>query len=391
MQQVSSSGNLKRVLSPAAQMSDNDDSDIVANKKGTLPMIPPTFNLDRRTRTFKEKYIDPNVGLILLVVSYFFSSSMVVSTKVLETDPGSETKIQPLQILAVRMSITYLGCLLYMYINRNTIPDVPFGERSVRKWLILRGCMGFFSVFGTYFSLMYLSISDSTLIMFLEPSLIIVMAWLFLNERIQRMEIVGCVVSLIGVVLIVRPPFLFGPATFDPDSDQSVESRNPRERLLATLVAVWGTVGMGSVYIIIRHIGDRAHAIMNVSYFSLVTFVVSIVGILVIPSMRFQIPHTWKEWILFANLGVSGFYHQFLLTLGIQRERAGRGSLITYTLLVYALFWDIFLYHHFPPLWSWCGMFLIVGSTVYVVKMKMDDAEQDGTGEALEMTRMTSS
>lgn len=372
MQQVSSDANLKKVFSKEIDQYDISDDEL--RHDPPVPIIPTapttTFNLERRQFTFRERYIEPNMGLLFLVGSYFFSSLMVVSTKVLETNPDTETKIKPLQILVVRMAITYIGTLIYMYCYRTTIPYVPFGDPTMRKWLLLRGCMGFFSVFGTYFSLMYISISDSVLITFLEPSLIILLAWLILREHVQKMEFVGCFVSLMGVILIIRPPFLFGTPT---SVDTAVESSNPRDRLVATLVALWGAFGMASVYIIIRYIGNRAHAIMNVSYFSLVTLVVSMVGIILIPSMRFQMPHSIKEWFLFLNLGISGFAHQMLLTLGIQKERAGRGSLITYTQLIYALLWDVLLYHHLPNIWSWCGMVLIIGSTLYVVKIKLDE------------------
>lgn len=374
MQQVSSDIDLKRVFSKDPNNQKFSDDSIYIN---SFTHSPPTFNLERRHLTFKERYIDPNMGLLLLLASYFFSSLMVVSTKVLETNPNTDTKIKPLQILVVRMAITYVGTLIYMYLYRESISYVPFGDPSVRKWLILRGFMGFFSVFGTYFSLMYISISDSVLITFLEPSLIIILAWLILREKVQRIEFVGCFVSLIGVVLILRPPFLFGtPETVDT----VVESSNPRERLIATLVALWGAFGMASVYIIIRFIGNKAHAIMNVSYFSLVTLLIALIGIIFIPSMKFQMPHNLKEWLLFLNLGISGFCHQLLLTLGIQKERAGRGSLIAYTQLIYALLWDVILYSHLPSLWSWCGMILIIGSTLYIVKSKIDeDAVKFGT------------
>ncbi|CCK72132.1 DMT family transporter KNAG_0J00490 [Huiozyma naganishii CBS 8797] len=360
------------------------------------------FNLERvsRWQQFKEKYVDTNVGLILLVVAQFFNTLMIVSTKLLETNPVAGQKIKPLQILVVRMAITYIGCLVYMYVNRATVKYVPFGDPKVRKWLILRGCTGFFGVFGSYFSLMYLSISDSVLISFLSPSITILLAWAVLRERIHRYEVAGCFVSLLGVVLIIRPPFLFGVDALDSSADPSpVESHHPRDRLIATLVALLGCFGMSCVYIIIRFIGDRAHAIMSVSYFSLITLIVSIIGVLTIPSMKFQMPHSSKEWLLFANLGISGFCFQLMLTMGIQRERAGRGSLITYTQLVYAIFWDVWLYHHPPSIWSVCGMFIIIGSTLYVVRLKnsgptvSDDADTPSTvseqdGDELEAQRL---
>lgn len=379
MQSVSSDSNLKRVFSGPQQQQEDDSTpwvDSSSSREGLSDgqktnHIPTTFNLNRLQHiSFKQKYIDPNIGLLFLAGAYLFNSSMVVSTKVLEGDPHEETTIKPLQILLVRMTITYLGTLVYMYMYRNTIPCIPFGEPHMRKWLALRGFLGFISVFGTYFSLMYISISDAVLITFLEPSLIIILAWLILKERVQKMEFVGCLVSFIGVILIVRPPFLFGSST---TVDTGVESNNPAEKLFAALVALLGAFAMAGVYIVIRYLGNQVDAIMNVSYFALVTVIVSLVGIIMIPSMKFQIPRTFKEWTLFINLGISGFCLQLLLTLGIQRERAGRGSLVTYTQLIYSIFWDAVLYKHFPSTWSGCGMFLIIGSTMYVLGLRSDN------------------
>lgn len=340
--------------------------------------IRTTFNLDRHSKweQFKVKYIEPNHGLLLLTVSHFFHSLMVVSTKLLETDPTILSEITPLQILVIRMSITYLGTLIYMFYYKSEIKYVPFGDPAIRKWLILRGCMGFFGVFGTYFAVMYLSISDAVLISFLAPSLTIILAWVVLKERVHTFEFIGGLVSLLGVILIVRPPFLFGSSGESSDISKG-ESQNPKERLLATTVALFGVIGLSSVYVLIRFIGNRAHAIMNVSYFSLIALTISGLGIILIPSMRLQIPQTSKEWFLYTVLGISGFAHQLLLTFGIQMERAGRGSLIAYTQLIYAIIWDVTLYHHWPSIWSWCGMFVIIGSTLYVIKLRSNMEESE--------------
>lgn len=320
--------------------------------------------------SFIEKHIKPNAGIILLIIAQFFNSLMVVSTKVLETNPSADSHIKPLQILLVRMGITYLGALIFMYFNRKTVKHAPFGDPSVRKYLIMRGTCGFFGVFGMYFALMYLSISDAVLITFLSPTLAIILAWVVLRERINRWEVLGSVTSFVGVVLIIRPPFLFGHSPTGDAAENIVETSNPGDRLLATLVALWGAFCGSSVYIIIRFIGKRAHAIINVSYFALITLIISAVGIVFVPSMQFQIPQTKLEWMLFTNLGICGFIFQLLLTIGIQKERVGRGSLAGYTQLIYSLFWDVTLYHHWPSVYSWCGMVIIIGSTIFALKFK---------------------
>ncbi|AQZ14339.1 hypothetical protein BZL39_G03540 [Zygosaccharomyces parabailii] len=324
---------------------------------------------------FSQDYLKPNIGLIYLIAAQLFNSLMVVSTKILETDRKADPDtgeiqqpIRPLQILFSRMSITYAAALMYMLINRRKIRHAPFGPRELRPWLLLRGAVGFCGVFGMYFSLMYLTVSDAVLITFLTPAVTVVLAAVVLRERFTKVEAFGTLVSLMGVVLIVRPSFLFGlPDNLD---NSPAESADPRKRLLATMVGLLGVLGASTVYIVLRYIGDRAHAIISVGYFSLIVTVISLVGITLVPSMRFRWPHGKRQWFLLINLGVCGFIFQLLLTMGIQRERAGRGSAMAYTQLVYAVGWDVMLWHHWPSLWSWLGMLVIVGATVAVARCK---------------------
>ncbi|SCU83485.1 LAFA_0D03884g1_1 [Lachancea sp. 'fantastica'] len=322
-----------------------------------------------RLQRLSNEYLKPNIGLVYLLTANLFNSAMVVSTKLLETDQTLEKPITPLQILVVRMFITYVGTVIYMYWNRSKIEHVPWGPPEMRKWLILRGCTGFFGVFGMYYSLMYLSVPDATVITFLGPSITGVLAWMVLHERYTKVEATGALVSLFGVVMIVRPSFLLGDSTPQNTSDV-VESNDPQERLVATLVALLGVLGAANVYIIIRYIGNRAHAIMSVSYFALIACIVSFLGICTIPSMTFQIPQSRKQWFLFSLIGLSGFFMQLLLTMGIQKERAGRGAFMSYSQVIYALIWDLLIWHHLPGFWSWCGMFIIIGSAVCVIKHK---------------------
>ena len=335
----------------------------------------PSKEYQRSLRRFSQDYLKPNLGLIYLIAAEMFNSLMVVSTKVLETDNKVDPDtgealqpVQPLQVLLARMSITYASALVYMLINRRKIPDAPFGPRNLRLWLLLRGSMGFCAVFGMYFSLMYLTLSDAVLITFLTPCVTVVLAAVVLREQFTKAEAFGTLVSLTGVVLIVRPSFLFG---LPDDLDNSpAESADPRKRLIATMVGLLGVLGASIVYTVVRFIGHRVHAIITVGYFSLTVAVISLIGIAVVPSTHFSWPHGKRQWFLLINLGVCGFVYQLLLTMGIQIERAGRSSAMTYTQLVYAVGWDVMLWHHWPSLWSWLGMFVMVGATVAVARSK---------------------
>lgn len=330
--------------------------------------------------SFYNGKLIPNIGLAFIILSQFFNSIMVVSTKLLETDPEFEEPIHPFQILFVRMIITFAGCFCYLkYIKKET---EIFGPKEIRWLLVLRGVVGFVGVFSMYYSLMYLSVSDAVVITFLVPSVTGFLAWVILRERWTLVEALGGLVSLLGVLLIARPSSIFGESS--SSKDHSIETSNPEERLLATSVALCGVLGASGVYIVIRFIGKRVHSLITVEYFAALCVMISLGGIIVVPGLSFKIPHTSRQWFLFFALGISGFFMQFLLTEGIQREKASRASAMLYTQMIYAIIWEVIVWNHLPNIWSWLGIFIILGAAFTVIyykpkEIKIDDAENNYT------------
>ena len=77
---------------------------------------------------------------------------------------------------------------------------------------------------------------------------------------------------------------------------------------------------------------------MRIRYISIVTGVVSLVGVLVVPSMNFQAPGSIQGCLLLGPISLAGFVYQLLLFIGIQIVRASQGSLMSYTPVIYAIF-----------------------------------------------------
>lgn len=318
---------------------------------------------------FYEKVVLPNIGCSLLILSQFFNSIMVTTCKLLVTDKDFNTPIHPVQILFVRMIITYLCCIAYMYITKS-VPDYPFGPKEVRTLLVLRGIVGFFGVFGLYFLLQYLSLSDAVAITFLIPMVTAFLAWTIIHENYSLVEAVCGIVSLGGVVLIAKPNFIFGNTSETLPADESIESSSTEKRLLATGVGLVGVCGASFVYIILRKIGKRAHPLLSVSYFALTCVIVTFGLLLVLPSLSFAIPQNGYQWFLFSLIGFSGFFMQFSLTAGVQREKAGRAALMSYTNMIFAIIWDLVIWGHLPGILSFLGIFLIIGMAVIMIYFK---------------------
>lgn len=105
------------------------------------------------------------------------------------------------------MTITFSGCIASLLATKDPHPFL--GPSEVRHLLVLRGLVGFFSVYGGYVALQRLKLTDVTAIGFLSPICTAIMGAIFLGEHFRLREAVAACLSLAGVVLIVKPQLLF--------------------------------------------------------------------------------------------------------------------------------------------------------------------------------------
>ncbi|GEQ68429.1 hypothetical protein JCM33374_g2097 [Metschnikowia sp. JCM 33374] len=314
--------------------------------------------------------IAPNLGVSLLLMSQFLNSIMILTCKLLVADPAFDTPIHPVQILFARMSITYVCCVLYMLITKS-VADAPFGPKDKRVLLVLRGILGFMGVFGLYYSLQYLSLSDAVTITFLIPMVTAFFAWVVLGERYSVLEAVCSLCSLGGILLVAKPDFLFGSrAASETPGNDSAESSDSGLRILGTMVGLLGVCGAAAVYVLLRKIGKAAHPLISVSYFALISCVICFFATIFVPSLTFKVPINFRQWFLFTLIGLSGFFMQFCLAAGLQLEKAGKSSLMIYSNMVFALVWDFIFWGHVPGLLSILGTLLIVVNAFIIIKYK---------------------
>ncbi|KJA16060.1 hypothetical protein HYPSUDRAFT_47806 [Hypholoma sublateritium FD-334 SS-4] len=315
-----------------------------------------------------------NTGLLLVASSQAFFSLMNVAVKKLN---GIDPPVSTLELIVVRMGITYVCSMTYMLWTG--IPDPFLGPKGVRLLLAFRGFIGFFGLFGIYYSLQYLSLSDATVLTFLAPMCTTVTGSFFLGEKFTRREALAGLVSLIGVVLIARPTALFGDVhapkmpAIAGDSSQLpgdlAEKGTPRDRLIAVGMAMIGVIGATGAYTSIRAIGKRAHPLHSLTSFSLLCVVVSTTGI-IFGKVTFVVPNR-IEWVaLLGMIGVFGLFAQVLLTMGLQRETAGRGTMAVYTQVVFATILERIFFKAIPTALSIIGTLLIISSAIYVALTK---------------------
>jgi len=315
-----------------------------------------------------NSFIDDNLGLLLVAVSQFFFSAMMVSVKWLNI---SDEPVPTLELIQVRMAITYICSVAYMYWTR--IPDPFLGPKGVRTLLVLRGFSGFFTLSGVYFSLQYLSLSDATALTFMAPILTGFSGAVFLKEHLSIGEVLAGLCSFFGVVLISRPQFLFGSSQEFLDPSKGQLDVTPANRMLSVIAALIGVLGATGTYTVLRAIGKRAHVLHSLTFFSSQSVLVSTLGMIL-----FRIPPvvpTRILWVVMLFLiSVLGLIAQILLTMGLQLETAGRGTLAVYTSVIFAVIFEFAVFHTTPSALSITGALVIISSSIYTSLTKRKTA-----------------
>ncbi|KAH0002222.1 hypothetical protein KCU78_g14480, partial [Aureobasidium melanogenum] len=315
-----------------------------------------------------------NKGVFLILLAQATGSTMDAIVRFLQQGGHG---MHPFQVIFARMSITALLSTIYMWYTK--VPDFPLGAPAVRGWLILRALAGFFGLFCLYYSVHYLPLAEATVFRFLVP---IITAWacsVFLGQSFSRTEFLAGVVALLGVVIIAHPAAIFGRVNDDikvPHQPNKIDQVSAGQRLLAIFVSVIGVLGASAAYTLIRVIGSRAHALISVNYFALISTFGSAGALLVLPGMRFTMPHGVREWLLLSLLGILGFVLQFLLTAGLQLDRTSKATSMLYTGILFALAFDWAIWGVFPGFWSCVGGAVVIASTLWSALQKSKGASQ---------------
>ncbi|KAK2462439.1 hypothetical protein APHAL10511_005536 [Amanita phalloides] len=250
------------------------------------------------------------------------------------------------------------------------IRDPFLGPPGVRRLLFCRGFLGFFGPLGVYYSLQYLPLSDAVILTFLAPLCITIAGSMLLKEKITKEEVLAGIISLLGAVLIARPPFIFGGD--DSRIDNALES-TAAQRIIAVGAVMIGVLGATGAFISIRAVGMRAHPMHHMAYYSFLSAVQSVIGAM-ITRTPIVLPTQPLYLGTLVMIGVFGFIAQLLVTVGYQIEAASRASMGMYAQIIFTLILERVLFGTVPGLLSILGMILILGSGFYAVMAKAKES-----------------
>jgi len=268
-------------------------------------------------------------------------------------------------IVVTVLCFTCLDATMKSLASRYPVPFLVFARYAVQMlamlaWLLPRMGMGIvrtkrlplqiargallpFSSLFFWGALRYLPLAEATAINYSTPVLVMLLAVVFLGERMTRSRISLALAGLAGMFIIVRP----GSEVFQP----------------AALLGVAAAVVYAVFQILTRKLAAEDSRVT--------LFFPAICGTLMfslgLPWYDLGSGVPWQDAALIAVAGLLGTCGHFMLILAFQRAPASALTPFTYSQLVWATLVGWIGFGTFPDAWTLVGMAVITGSGLLIV------------------------
>ena len=167
-----------------------------------------------------------------------------------------------------------------------------------KKSLLARCIFGFFGAISYIYAIDRLPLANAVILNQIYPFFVLVLSFVFLREKLLKIQGIAFAVAVTGIVLIVKPGAGYA--------------------LLPSLVGLLSALFAGAAYVMVRYLRLSDDPLTIVFYYTGFTTFAAI------PFMlfgQFVIPDTRQLLVLFA-VGISATAAQFFMTHALQIGRA---------------------------------------------------------------------
>lgn len=277
----------------------------------------------------------------------------------------------------VKFSVQILFCLPFAYFYRQDL----FGPKGSRILLLFRGLLGALSILSAYFSIKMIHFADSMVIRYSSPLVTALFARIILKEKLSLIHIISFGLSIIGVLCVVRPSFLFR------QFGQQGQVETSLEFILGIILALFSAISAGSTFVFIKKLTNKKiHFTIIIFYFSFLGFLISSGTSLVLylTNLTHQNLILTKQYVLKdisigLLAGLISFFGHVCFTLAIARNNANKIAVLRTIDILIAFVLEYLILDVAPHWVTLLGAFLILLSVlvIYVYKFLLNKRKRD--------------
>ncbi len=234
-----------------------------------------------------------------------------------------------------------------LFFLRGAPRDIIFTKNL--KLQILRSVLIFGAGVTFWSGLMYLPLADCTVISFIAPLLVTILAVFLLGEKCGSHRWGSVIIGLLGVIFVIRPGM--GIAHW------------------AVIFPLLSAFFYATILITTRVLGQRENALTTLFYTSTGGLVLSSIMVLFF----------WKtpspiQWLFLMWLGLLGAIGHFFMIKAFEKAPASLLAPFNYASLIWATILGFFLFGDLPDGWTIFGAMIIISSGLYIVKRESSPA-----------------
>ena len=243
-------------------------------------------------------------------------------------------------------SLSYLPVMeIVFFRNIPTMLIIPLilKNKKISFWgnnkplLLFRSLLSCFGVVSYFYTITVMVLTDAVTIKQLSPIFILLLASIFLGEKIDNKKIIIFALAFLGALLVVKPGFYLD--------------------IFPAVIALLGAIVTAGSHVAVRSLRLTDHPLVIVNYFGYSIGIISL-GILFWQG-NFIIPDAVSLVILLL-MGLVGLAGQFALTKAYQKAPTKLISLYLYLQIIFGAILGILFFKETPDLFSIFGAFLII-------------------------------
>ena len=281
-------------------------------------------------------------GIICIILSAFFFALMGLFSRL-------SGELPVFQKCFFRNFIALLFSFLYLVVKKEKI--LP--KKNCYKYLLLRALFGTIGIICNFVAIDNLNLSDASILNKLSPFFLILFSYLFLKEKLTKIDIIALLVAFIGAIFIVKPSF-------------SISS-------IYSYIGVLGGFTAGLAYFFLRELGIHGESGMKIVFWFSLFSTIIFIPLLIISYKSMSL----TQVVYLCLTGLSATFAQFFITSAYTKSKAKDVSVFDYTQVIFSALMGFIVFNELPDVYSFIGYFLII--SISVIKWKITLKRQNET------------
>lgn len=216
-------------------------------------------------------------------------------------------------------------------------------KKGSMKYLMIRSVAGLTGVFGNFYALDRIELSDASMLNKMSPFFALIFSAIFIKEKVKPKQAVAIAVAFVGALLIIKPTF-------------------GNENLLASMAGFVGGMCAGGAYTCVRWLGIKGeNGKLIVFFFSAFSSIVTV------PYLIFNYHYmSAVQWLFLLLAGVCAAGGQFSITAAYTYAPSREISVYDYSQVVFAAITGFAVFGDVPDALSFVGYFIICAMAVWM-------------------------